>query len=238
MYAASDFQHHRPTANFRKLYPIIFQSDLIITLAIIIAVLRAPIEARQSAIEIIERQHEIIQIEDIEQTLQRDQLPPPPGMPPPIEVSDDYMIENVEIDLDINLDLDRTALPPPPPPPPPPVDTEPPPPAPERAIEDEIFEAVEQMPELIGGLAAVQALIRYPEMARLAGIEGVVHVQFVVDENGYVTNPVVIRGVGGGLDEAAIDAVLQVRFQPGMQRGRPVKVRYAIPIRFRLQSEN
>lgn len=235
MLAKSRHSQHKPSAQSRQLYPIAFQSGLIITLIIMIAVTRAPIEASQSFLEITEYQHEVIQIEEIEQTYQREVLPPPPGMPPPVEVPDDYVVEDVNIDLDIRLDLDRTVLPPPPPPA---VAEAPPPPAPERVIEEEIFEAVEQMPELIGGLAAVQEHIRYPEMARLAGIEGVVHVQFVVDENGNVTNPVVVRGIGGGLDEAAVEAVLKVRFQPGMQRGRPVKVRYAIPIRFRLQSDN
>jgi periplasmic protein TonB len=94
------------------------------------------------------------------------------------------------------------------------------------------------MPELIGGLEAVQDLIRYPEMARRANIEGTVHLQFIVDENGRVVDPVVVRGIGGGCDEAALEAVRQVRFRPGVQRGRPVKVRFSIPVRFRLRDQN
>ncbi|MDV7394015.1 energy transducer TonB, partial [Arthrospira platensis SPKY1] len=94
---------------------------------------------------------------------------------------------------------------------------------------------VEQQPELIGGIAKLQSNIRYPEIARKAGIEGRVFVQFVVDEQGNVNNPVVIRGIGGGCDEEALKAVQKAKFKPGMQRGRPVKVRYSLPIVFKLQ---
>jgi protein TonB len=119
------------------------------------------------------------------------------------------------------------AAPPPPPPPPPP-------PEPEPEPEPEIFEVVEQMPELQGGIAGLQSRIQYPEMARRAGIEGRVFVQFVVDENGSPSNITVVRGIGGGCDEAAVAAVRDSRFTPGLQRGRPVKVRMSLPVTFRL----
>ena len=92
------------------------------------------------------------------------------------------------------------------------------------------------MPELIGGLEGLQRNIVYPEIARLAGIEGRVTVQFVIDQRGNVINPVVVRGIGAGCDEAAIEAVKKARFTPGMQRGRPVKVSYTLPITFRLNT--
>jgi len=93
---------------------------------------------------------------------------------------------------------------------------------------------VEQMPELIGGIAELQRHVRYPEIARKAGVEGRVVVQFIIDEQGNVQDPFVVRGIGAGADEAALHAVRQVRFTPGMQRGRPVKVQYTIPVQFRL----
>jgi protein TonB len=61
-------------------------------------------------------------------------------------------------------------------------------------------------------------------------------VQFVIDERGNVNNPVVVRGIGGGCDEAAVEAVKKAKFTPGMQRGRPVKVSYTLPVTFRLSS--
>ncbi len=90
------------------------------------------------------------------------------------------------------------------------------------------------MPELKGGLASVQNRIKYPEMALKAGIEGRVVVQFVIDEKGNVTNPVVVRGIGGGCDEEALKAVKEAKFEPGRQRGKPVMVRYSLPVTFKL----
>ncbi len=97
------------------------------------------------------------------------------------------------------------------------------------------FVAVEEMPEPIGGIAAIQQLITYPEIAKRAGVEGKVYVLAFVDERGNVTNAKIIKGIGAGCDEAAIDAVLQTRFKPGKQRGTPVKVQVSIPIVFKLQ---
>jgi len=99
---------------------------------------------------------------------------------------------------------------------------------------EDYFVVVEDMPVLIGGLESIQREIRYPEMARRAGIEGRVFVQFFVNEQGEVERPRIIRGVGGGLDEEALRVVSQARFEPGMQRGRPVRVQYSLPIMFRL----
>jgi len=97
------------------------------------------------------------------------------------------------------------------------------------------FVAVEEMPEPIGGIVAIQQLITYPEIAKRAGVEGKVYVLAFVDEKGNVTSAKIIKGIGAGCDEAAIDAVLQTRFKPGKQRGTPVKVQVSIPIVFKLQ---
>lgn len=99
---------------------------------------------------------------------------------------------------------------------------------------EDFFVVVEEMPELIGGLAQIQRNIRYPEMARRAGIEGRVFIQFIVNEQGEVEHPRVMRGIGGGADEEALRVVSQARFTPGVQRGRPVRVQYSLPIFFRI----
>ncbi|MCC5927526.1 MAG: M56 family metallopeptidase [Bacteroidetes bacterium] len=126
-----------------------------------------------------------------------------------------------------------------PPPPPPPRPTPPAPPAPDdlgprTPSGAEIFLVVEEMPRMIGGMEAYYRQLRYPDMARRAGIEGRVILQFVVDTNGEVTNPVVLRGIGGGADEAALEALQSVRFTPGKQRGRNVHVQMQLPVEFRL----
>ncbi|MEM7786921.1 MAG: TonB family protein [Bacteroidota bacterium] len=98
----------------------------------------------------------------------------------------------------------------------------------------EIFEVAEVQPQLIGGLPGLQSRIVYPAEAREAGVEGVVVIQFVVNEQGRVTDPRILRSPDGRLSEAALAAVRASEFEPGMQRGQPVKVRFAVPVTFRL----
>ena len=97
-----------------------------------------------------------------------------------------------------------------------------------------VFVVVEEMPELIGGLAALQREIRYPVIARKAGIEGRVILQFIIDEQGRVTESKVVRGIGSGCEEEALRAFQTMRFRPGKQRGKPVKVKMSLPVTFRL----
>lgn len=99
---------------------------------------------------------------------------------------------------------------------------------------DETFVIVEQMPELVGGLASIMQDLRYPEVAKNAGVSGRVIVQFIVDKDGNVVDPEVVRGVGSGLDEAALEAVRKAEFKPGMQRGEPVRVKMSLPVTFKL----
>ncbi|MCK7525607.1 MAG: energy transducer TonB [Ignavibacteriales bacterium] len=70
-------------------------------------------------------------------------------------------------------------------------------------------------------------------MAKRAGVEGKVYVLAFVDEAGNVTRAKIIKGIGAGCDEAALDAVRQTKFKPGKQRGTPVKVQVSIPIVFK-----
>jgi TonB family protein len=119
-------------------------------------------------------------------------------------------------------------------PPPPPM---PPPPTPAADDPPDVFVVVEDMPSPIGGLEALQARVAYPELARRAGIEGTVFVQFIVNEQGDTEDISVVRGIGAGADEAAVRAVQETRFTPGRQRGQEVKVRMSLPVRFRLPAE-
>jgi len=103
-----------------------------------------------------------------------------------------------------------------------------------RSGDQDVFVVVEQMPTLIDGIAGIHSRLRYPDIAKLAGVEGRVTVQFVVNERGEVENPIVMRGIGAGCDEAALAAVRDAKFTPGMQRGEPVKVRMTLPVTFKL----
>jgi protein TonB len=111
----------------------------------------------------------------------------------------------------------------------------------EEETEEEIFVIVEDMPKFKGGdinrfREWVQKRVRYPELAAENGIQGRVFITFVVETNGNVSNVTITRSVDALLDEAAKEAVAaSPKWEPGMQRGRPVRVRYSIPIIFQLQ---
>jgi len=97
------------------------------------------------------------------------------------------------------------------------------------------FTTAEEMPEPVGGISEIQKNLIYPEIAKRAGVEGKVYVLAFVNEQGEVTKAQIIKGIGAGCDEAALNAVLKTRFTPGKQRGKPVKVQVSIPIIFKLQ---
>lgn len=107
-------------------------------------------------------------------------------------------------------------------------------------IEDDIFVVVENMPEFPGGNAALfQYLnknIKYPVVPQEQGVEGKVIIQFVVDKNGTITDPVVVRSVDPYLDKEALRVIKAMpKWKPGMQRNQAVRVKYTVPVTFRLQ---
>lgn len=104
-----------------------------------------------------------------------------------------------------------------------------------QALPQVYFMAVEEMPDPIGGIKDIQKKIKYPEIARRAGIEGRVFIKAYIDENGDVFKTTLIKGIGGGCDEAASLAVKQTKFKPGRQKGKPVKVQISIPILFKIR---
>lgn len=110
----------------------------------------------------------------------------------------------------------------------------------EDEIAEEIFTIVEQKPEPNGGFNVfyefVSKNMKYPPMASRSGIEGRVYIEFVVDKDGSLTDLKVIKGIGGGCDEEALRILGKApKWNPGKQRGRPVKVRMVLPILFRLE---
>ncbi len=115
----------------------------------------------------------------------------------------------------------------------------PPPPVPgSKSDKGDYFVAVENMPELVGGLASLQKIMTYPEEASEAGAEGRVIVQFIVDKEGNVVNPSIIRGTHKSLNEEALRVVKQADFKPGTQNGNPVRVQYSLPISFKLSNDD
>jgi len=213
-------QRKNPEADLRKYYIVLLQIGMLIALTISITVVRVDFRSEGPA-EIVMDEQEIVEMEEIIQTRQIETPPPPPRPPVPVEVPNDEIIEDVDINISADLDIgDQLSMPPPP----------------KEEPEEDFFIVVENQPELIGGIGGLQKKIRYPEMARRAGIEGRVYVQFIVNERGEVENPVIIRGIGGGADEEALRVVREAKFRPGLQRGRPVRVQFSLPIVFKLQN--
>ena len=212
-------ERKKPEVNLRNYYNVFLLMGLLIVLFLSNVIVSIPLRSNPPE-EIVLNEQEIVEMEEIIQTRQMETPPPPPRPPVPVEVPNDEIIEDIDINIDADLSLDGPLTLPPPP----------------EEPEEDFFVVVEKMPELIGGLAELQRGIQYPEMARKAGIEGRVFVQFIVNERGEVENPRVIRGIGGGCDEEALKAIQNAKFIPGLQRGRPVRVQYNLPIVFKLQS--
>ena len=170
---------------------------------------------------------DIIAEEEVEITRPEDTPPPPPPPPAPAVaevltvVEDDVKLDDVEI-------VSSEAYTPP------------------AVVEEEeessqqIFTVVETMPEFPGGQGALlQYLaksIKYPVIAQENGIQGRVSCSFVVNKDGSIVDAEVIRGVDPSLDKEALRVINSMpKWSPGKQRGKPVRVKYTVPVTFRLQ---
>ena len=108
-------------------------------------------------------------------------------------------------------------------------------PAQQSVIDDEgVYLMCEKMPELVGGMDGLQKKIRYPLQAKSLGVQGVVYVQSIINEKGKIIKPKVVKKLGAGCDEEAVRVLKKSKFKPGYDKGKPVKVRFTLPIFFRL----
>ena len=180
---------------------------------------------------------DVLAEEEIEIT-QRDPTPPPPPPPPEPEVPE--IIEVTEEKVETKIDLSsleddqskaqvQTYTPPPPPKPV------------EEEATDEIFVVVEQQPEFPGGTTALMKFlgdnIRYPVIAQENGIQGRVIMNFVVERDGSISDVQIVRGQDPSLDREAERVIKTMpKWKPGQQRGKPVRVRFTLPVVFRLQN--
>jgi len=106
----------------------------------------------------------------------------------------------------------------------------------QNSVKDDqgIYIMCEKMPELIGGMDGLQKKIRYPLQAKTLGVQGVVYVQSIINEKGKIEDPKVVKKLGAGCDEEALRVLKKSKFKPGYDKGKPVKVRFTLPIFFRL----
>ncbi len=204
--------------NLKLKYKKVIELSMILSLVIMLLVFQT---LRAISLDETESKKLDIEIEvtDIPPTEQFKRPPPPPKPSIPIPTESEDVPEDLTID---ETALDLSDIPPPPPPP----DDE----------GDMIFVAFDEPPTPIGGFMAIQKALKYPEIARKAGIEGRVTVHVLVSEKGEVVRTKILQSLGHtGCDDAAVNAIKKVRWNPAMQRDKPVKVWVAIPVIFRLK---
>ncbi len=179
--------------------------------------------------EVVEEPEEII----IQTDIQEPPPPPPPEVPEVTTVinvvENDQEIKNeLVVDAGLNEDTKNIAIAP--------VIVE----EEEEVKEEEIFTVVENEPEFPGGMEALYKYlaqnIKYPQLARENGITGKVYVTFVVEKDGTIANPKILRDIGGGCGAEAIRVVKAMpKWSPGKQRGKAVRVQFNLPVNFNLK---
>ena len=105
--------------------------------------------------------------------------------------------------------------------------------------EAEVFVVVENMPEFPEGNVQrwISKHVKYPQLAQENGIQGKVFIQFVIEKDGSISDVKVLRGVDSSLDQEAVRVVKSMpKWKPGMQRKKPVRVSYTLPINFQLSN--
>ena len=183
-------------------------------------------EALQGPVEIDE--------EMVEVTFREETPPPPPPPQPETVLSDIIDIQDNEAEVettDFNSEDDADAR----------VEIQAPIAPPEEEEEEQVIHIrVEKMPEFPGGQDALNRFlvrnIKYPLLAQENGIQGRVVCQFVVNSDGCIVDISVVRGVEESLDKEAIRVIKSMpKWTPGRQGGKSVRVKYTLPIRFKLQ---
>jgi len=219
-----------PKADLESKRTVFIQIGLIVALASMLVAFEWKSYDREQ-IDLGARQVEKVEEELVEITNQN--KPPPPPPPPSTTTLINIVQDNIEVDDDLNIDAEASQL------------TEIPEYKPiavqeeQEVAEAEIFTVVEEAPSFPGGDAArirfLQENIKYPQIARESSIQGTVYVTFVVEKSGQVTDVRVLRGIGGGCDEEAVRVIKAMpKWNPGKQRGKPVRVQFNMPIKFTL----
>jgi len=207
-----------PEADLKLKYKKVLELGMVLSMVIMLLVFQT-----LRAIDMGETESKTVDIEievtDIPPTEQFKRPPPPPKPSIPIPTESEDVPEDLTIEAN---DLDLSDIPPPPPPP-----------------EDEgdmVFVAFDEPPTPKGGFRSIQKALKYPEIARKAGIEGRVTIHVLVSEKGEVIRTKILQSLGhSGCDQAAVNAIEKVKWNPAMQRDKPVKVWVAIPVIFRLK---
>lgn len=241
-----------PEVDVFKISGSFFNTGMTLAVAIALAAMSWTTYERKIEVDL----NDLILEDEVEVDIPRTAEPPPPPPPPPppviqevpdteiIEDQPEFKDQNITEETVVEAPVQKAPPPPPPPPPPAPVD-------------DEIFKVVEQMPRFPGCedkatekekddcakqkmLEYIYKNLKYPAIARENGVEGQVVLQFVVDKDGSIADVKIVRDIGAGCGAAA-EAIVQgmntmgKKWTPGKQRGRPVRVLYTLPVKFKLE---
>lgn len=221
-----------PEADVNNKRPMFFLVGLVFALGIVLL----SFEWKAYEAEIQDLGNLIVELEEEELIPITQQVPPPPPPPPPqttiIEIVEDdeeleeeLEIEDTEVDEEEVIEW---------------IDI----PDEEVVEEPEIFMIVEDMPTFPGGdkelFTYLGKNIKYPAMAKEAGVQGIVYLGFVILEDGSVSDVKVLRGLDGIAGEKCNKEAVRVvesmpKWKPGKQRGKAVRVQYNLPVRFKLQ---
>ncbi len=216
-----------PKADVHQLRGMLFSLSLTITLGLIITAFEWKSNGDGNSVDLKKYDVPTDELLDIPVT---DQTPPPPAptmLPQIVEVPDEEEIEEEIMKIDVEMketsEVIKVSH----------VEEI------EREDSDEIFMIVEEQPQFPGGIANFNQFIRanmhYPRNARSMSVEGKVYVEAIVGKDGKLTELKVLKGVGSGCDEEALRVIgLSPKWNPGKQRGNPVRTRIVIPIVFRL----
>jgi len=207
-----------PEVDLKLKYKKVLELGMVLSLVILLLVFQT-----LRAIDMDETESKKLDIEievtDIPPTEQFKRPPPPPKPSIPIPTESEDVPEDLTIEANA---LDLSDIPPPPPPP--------------EDDGDMVFVAFDEPPTPKGGFRSIQKALKYPEIARKAGIEGRVTVHVLVSEKGIVIKTKILQSLGHtGCDQAAVNAIRKVKWNPAMQRDKPVRVWVAIPVIFRLK---
>lgn len=206
--------------NVREEYRKRFELGLVLSLFFMI-VFTQSLSRVEGGKAVVKQLNFAIQVDEIPQTVQHRAQSAPSRPSVPIATEDEEIPEDETIEF-TNLDLEDIPLPPPPLP-----QTE------EVDYSTPLFIPYDEPPIPIGGLAAIQRHLVYPEIGRLAGIEGMVILHVQVEKDGKVKNVKVAKSLNvEAFTEAAIKAVRSVEWKPAKQRDRPIMVWVSVPIRF------
>ncbi|MBN2105070.1 energy transducer TonB [bacterium] len=208
-----------PTKQLKLQYKKNLEVGLVVSLIVITFLLQA-FKKFEATSKLTKTKMSKLEIQEVPQTQQQKQAAAPSRPTVPIATEDEDLIGDEDIDFSM-FDFDQELELPPPP---------------EEDDDMFVFVPYDEPPQPIGGFAAIQKKLVYPEIARKAGVEGRVTVQAQVDVDGSVIRTKVVQSLGpNGCDEAAIEAIRSVKWKPAKQRDRAVKVWIAVPVDFKLR---